>query len=318
MCTPLPPRYLRAQAPARTICSAARAGDNGRAPLRHNLRALLLLHLPMSTSKSPPDTPVPPQAQVAGTAAFSKFMHVLQLVADADSPMNVAALMRASGYPRPTVHRIVAALTAEGLLVDNAHNNALALGPRLIQLASRSWGRSELRLAALDTLTRLRDQTGETVHLAVPSGNAMVFIEKLESPGAVRMSSGIGTTVSMHATSVGKAYLAALDEAAYHARLPLLPLPRRTAQTVSTTDALDALVREARERGWAMDDEENESGIVCFGAAIRNAQGEPIAAISVSTLLFRQQPDIASAYIAPMQKAAQEISERIAHTPAIR
>ncbi|PWQ83067.1 IclR family transcriptional regulator, partial [Stenotrophomonas maltophilia] len=45
-------------------------------------------------------------AQVAGTASFSMFMHVLQRVADAEAPMNVGALMRASGYPRPTVHRI--------------------------------------------------------------------------------------------------------------------------------------------------------------------------------------------------------------------
>ena len=55
----------------------------------------------------------PAASQVAGTAAFSKFMHVLQLVADSEQPLNVGALVKASGYPRPTVHRIVAALLAE-------------------------------------------------------------------------------------------------------------------------------------------------------------------------------------------------------------
>ncbi len=104
----------------------------------------------MSASRSSSIAPAPVQAQVAGTASFSKFMHVLQLVADAEAPVNVSALMRASGYPRPTVHRIVAALIAERLLVENRHSATLALGPRLIQLASRSWGRSELRLAAVD------------------------------------------------------------------------------------------------------------------------------------------------------------------------
>lgn len=272
----------------------------------------------MPSSKSPTSATASSQAQVAGTAAFSKFMRVLQLVADSEGPVNVATLMRATGYPRPTVHRIVAALMAEGLVINNLQNASLALGPQLIQLASKSWGRSELRLAALDALTRLRDQTGETVHLAVPVQNAMVFIEKLESPGAVRMSSGIGTTVSMHATSVGKAYLAALDEASYAPLLQELPLVHKTARTAATHQELHALVQQVRERGWAIDDEENEPGVVCFGAAIRDAQGKPIAAISVSTLLFRQKPDLQAAYVTPVLEAAQQISQRIGSMPALR
>ena len=272
----------------------------------------------MPSSKSHPSATASPSAQVAGTAAFSKFMHVLQEVADAEGPVNVAALMRATGYPRPTVHRIVAALTAEGLLAGNPQNTSLALGPRLIQLASKSWGRSELRLAALDALTRLRDQTGETVHLAVPIDHAMVFIEKLESPGAVRMSSGIGTTVSLHATSVGKAYLAALDEDRYAPLLAALTLLPRTPRTVTTHPQLDVLVRQTRARGWAIDDEENEAGVICFGAAIRNAQGKPIAALSVSTLLFRQKPDWEAAYATPVREAAQQISQRLANMPTLR
>src|SRR3954447_12253469 len=105
----------------------------------------------------PEDAAQPGQPQVAGTASFSKFMHVLQLVADwpqGGEGASVSALVAASGYPRPTVHRIVAALVAERLLVQ-APPNGLALGPRLIQLASQSWGRSELRVVAAEELKRL-------------------------------------------------------------------------------------------------------------------------------------------------------------------
>jgi len=271
----------------------------------------------MPALRSPAATATPVTAQVAGTASFSKFMHVLQLVADAQEPVNVAALMRASGYPRPTVHRIVAALIAERLLVENERSGMLALGPRLIQLASRSWGRSELRLAAVDELKRLRDLTGETVHLAVPNGSSMVYIEKLESPSAVRMSSRIGTSVSLHATAVGKAYLAALDEAALAPLLQGLPLPRYTANTATDLDALRAQVALTRTRGWSVDNEENEAGIFCFGAVIRGGTGAPVAAISVSTLVFRQKDDPEQAYVAPLLEACRAISERIAQTPAL-
>ncbi|APW37450.1 IclR family transcriptional regulator [Rhodoferax koreense] len=261
-----------------------------------------------------------PQAQVAGTASFSKFMHVLQLVADwndADEALNVTALMRASGYPRPTVHRIVAGLVAERLLVEVPRSNTLALGPRLIQLASRSWGRSELRLAAVDELKRLRDITGETVHLAVPNGRSMVYIEKLESPSAVRMASRIGTSVSLHATSVGKAYLAALETPALEPLLKGLPLPRYTPNTSTSLAALRTQLEATRARGWSVDNEENEAGIFCFGAVIRGHRGAPVAAISVSTLIFRQKDNPEQAYVAPLLEACAAISARIAETPSL-
>ncbi len=261
--------------------------------------------------------PTPDQPQVAGTAAFSKFMHVLQLVADAETPVNVGALMRASGYPRPTVHRIVAALVAEGLLVEKPQNATLALGPRLIQLASRSWGRSELRLAAVDELKRLRDITGETVHLAVPNGRSMVYIEKLESPSAVRMASRIGTSVSLHSTAVGKAYLAALDDEALASLTKDLPMPRHTPNTTADMAALREQVAWIRTHGWAADNEENEPGIFCFGAVIRGEGGAPVAAISVSTLVFRQKEDPQQSYVAPLLEACRVISERIAQTPSL-
>jgi DNA-binding IclR family transcriptional regulator len=261
----------------------------------------------------------PPAAQVAGTAAFSKFMHLLQLVADTPQPMTVSELSKVSGYPRATVYRTVAALAAERLLSEHPQTGALTLGPRLIQLASRSWGRSEVRLAAVEDLKRLRDVTGETVHLAVPNGTHMVYIEKLESPSAVQMNSRIGTNVSMHSTAVGKAYLAMLPDDARQAMLDSLPQPFAiyTPNTPADMAALRRHLQDARRRGWAVDEEENEAGIYCFGAPIFGSDGVPIAAISVSTLRFRQKPDPETAYVAPLLEACRAITQRIAQTPAL-
>lgn len=255
-----------------------------------------------------------PASQVAGTAAFSKFMHLLQLVADADTPQTVGTLSQASGYPRPTVHRTVAALLAEGLLVERA--GALALGPRLLQLAGRSWERSELRQAATEVLRELRDATGETVHLAIPSGTQMVYIQKLDSPSNVRMTSRIGRSVSMHSTSVGKAYLALLEPSRRDALLARLSYTPYMPNTVGSAEALAQQLEVVRARGWSSDEEENEAGIACFGAPILGADQLPVAAVSVSTLRFRQRPDPLRSYVEPLLQACRTIAERIAHTPA--
>ena len=252
---------------------------------------------------------------VAGTAAFSKFMRVLQLVADSAEPMGIADMAKATGFPRPTVHRIVAALQAERMLVEAGSSRAWTLGPRLIQLASRSWSRSGLRMAALDALRALRDTTGETIHFAVPSGLSMVYIEKLESPSAVQMSSRIGTSVNLYSTAVGKAYLAALSREAAGDVMAQLNYEPLTAHTVPHAAALLQQVDAVRAQGWSTDAQENEEGIYCFGGAVLGPDGAPVAAISVSTLLFRQKEDVQAAYIQPLLQACKAIGQQLAQNP---
>ncbi len=252
---------------------------------------------------------------VAGTAAFSKFMRVLQLVADSPDPIGIAELTRATGYPRPTVHRMVAALQAERMVVEVGNTRSWTLGPRLVQLASRSWSRSGLRMAAVDALRVLRDATGETIHFAVPSGQSMVYIEKLESPSAVQMSSRIGTSVNLYSTAVGKAYLAALAPQAASALMAQLAYEPLTARTVGSAEALQVQVDAVRAQGWSTDAQENEEGIYCFGAAVLGPDGSPVAAISVSTLLFRQKEDVQAAYIQPLLHASRSIAQQLAQNP---
>jgi IclR family KDG regulon transcriptional repressor len=248
---------------------------------------------------------------VAGAAAFSKFIAVLQLIADAQTPPNVAKLSAASGYPRPTVHRIVAALQAEGLIIASGSGNTFGLGPRLINFASHSWERSDLRLAAVDALTQLRDVTSETIHLAVPSQGEMVYIEKLESPHAVRMASRIGTRVSLTSSSVGKAYLATLPVAEREALLKDAPLVRFTEHTLTDPDAVRREIEATAQRGHAEDREENEASICCYGAAIRGPDGAAVGCVSISMPIFRRRDDVEAAYIEPLLAACRTIAARL-------
>ena len=112
--------------------------------------------------------------------------------------MDMAKLAKQLPYPRGTLYRIVTALISEGLVSENVANATYVLGHRLIHLASKSWETSDIRSAAHAFIEALRNATGETVHLAVPSGNGMVYIDKLESPRTVGMTSRIGTRVELY------------------------------------------------------------------------------------------------------------------------
>ncbi|WP_222183741.1 IclR family transcriptional regulator [Geminicoccus harenae] len=250
----------------------------------------------------------PSQAGVPGTAAFGKFMRVLQAVADAPGEHGVAALARLTGLPRPTVHRIVAALEAEGLVVPAPGSGRYALGTRLMALASQSWDRLDLRRLARPHLQALRDRLDETVHLALPAGDAMVYVDKLESRQVVRMTSRIGTPVALHSSSVGKAWLAALPEAEATALVARLTLSARTPHTIQDSARLLEEVDRTRASGAAIDRQENELDICCYGQAIPGPDRRPLGCVSVSMPRYRFE----AAPAAPIEAALRACVAAIA------
>lgn len=224
---------------------------------------------------------------VQGAASFSKFMTVLRIIADAPGTLDIAQLTKRAPFPRGTVYRLVSALIAEGLVMQSAEGGTFRLGPRLLQLAAKTWDDSDLRTIARDFLVSLRDATDEAVHLAVPSNNRMVYIDKLVGSSTVQMKTSIGGQVELHSTSVGKAWLSGLADQRLLELIRSLDLRRHTPKTFTTPETLFEELKRTREQGFAFDDEENEPDIRCLGSPIFNRSGEPIGAVSISMPVYR-------------------------------
>lgn len=249
------------------------------------------------------------QRAIPGAQSFSRSMAVLQLVADNSEAPTVGDLTRRSDLTRSTLYRILAALEAEGLIRQGL-DKRYRLGSRLIGLAHRALAQQDIRSSARDALSALRDETGETVHLAVRMRDEMVYIEKMESAELVRMASTVGTRVPFHTSSVGKAFLAALPEPEAEALIDRLDLSAVTDRTVTDARRLRERVGAARRLGYSSDEEENETGIVCFGAAIRDSTGLPVASVSVSVPTFRLKED-RGIYWRPLLTTCASISEQL-------
>lgn len=249
-------------------------------------------------------------AKSSGTAAFSKFMTVLQAVSDASMPPTASQLAASCGYPRPTVYRIIGALAAQGLVVEQAAGTFIP-GARLIHFARRSLERLDVRAAAVEALRTLRDITGETIHLAVRGGQQMVYVDKLESLHAVRMASQIGSSVTLYSSSVGKAFIAALPVEERRQALLGVELKRFTEHTITDRAMLDIELEMTRQRGYAEDREENEADIFCYGCAILDRDRRPVGAVSISVPRFRQPSSPHDRYIAPLVAACREIGAKM-------
>lgn len=252
------------------------------------------------------------RTKVPGTASFSKFMNVLQVIADHPSSFNAAQLHKRVKLPRGTAHRIVAALMSEGLVAEDFRTGLLEVGPRLISLAARTWDRLDLRMIALEDIRMLRDTTGETVHLAVPSGREMVYVDKLESLNAVGMSSRIGARISLYATSVGKAYLAALNAKERNDLLTGMEFNALTRNTLVDRSSLEKDIEETKTRGYSIDREETELDIICYGCAIHAADGRPVGCLSITIPKYRLSDTVAQSCRESVVECARNISSRIA------
>jgi IclR family acetate operon transcriptional repressor len=215
---------------------------------------------------------------------------VAAVVAALTEDRTTSGIARRTGLPTSTVHRILQDLVEVGWAREDGERGYL-LGARLIAVAGRATEQASLVRVAHGTLQRLSDGTGHAVHLAVRSGDEAVYVDKLEGSRAYRMRSRVGLALPLHCTAIGKALLAALPEQEVRALLDRAGMPARTERTITTPEAMLAHLQVVRERGYSLDDEENEPTTRCIGAVVRDHSGAPIGGVSLSMLAFELEPE---------------------------
>lgn len=205
----------------------------------------------------------------------------------ADHPLGVTLdeLAGILDSPKPTVHRALATLRRAGL-ADLVERGVYVLGDEYLRLAFRNLdGRPETaRVQPL--LEELATRYGETAHYAVLTGTDIVYRAKMDPPqGAVRLTSVIGGRNPAYRTAVGKVLLAPLPDALDRFEFPL---EQKTPHTLVTRPALRAELERTRERGYGVDDQENEVGVNCLAIPVHlDGAAAPTGAVSVSAVSFR-------------------------------
>ena len=214
------------------------------------------------------------------SSSVERAFEFLDLVAQANpNGLTLSDLARASSLSVSTCHRYVTTLLDLGAL-DRDPSGRLFLGVKLVTLTHAALEGNTVRSQARVHLEGLAAMSGETVHLGLHSDHGVVYIDKIDSEKVVRLVSRIGSVVPHYCTAMGKAILAALPPTE---RTPFLDIATiaRTPHTL-TGAALDSELVAVAGRRWAIDEQENEVGVRCVGAAIASPTGELLGAVSVS------------------------------------
>ncbi|MFD6357429.1 IclR family transcriptional regulator [Nocardia tengchongensis] len=210
--------------------------------------------------------------------------NVLRLLAlfNESPKIRVNEASRAMGLSRSTVHRMLTTLSYHQFVEQDEFSRAYQPGPALIDIGLAVLQNIEIRVIARNALLRLRDETGETVHLGLQRGAEVVFIDSVESQQTVRTGSRIGWTLPSHATAAGKAMLAQLDERELDKIYPDEVLEPATAATVRSKSELRDQLEEIRRRGYAVNDGESEPDVGAVAAVVCDRDGRVRGAISIT------------------------------------
>ena len=231
-----------------------------------------------------------------------KALAVLQALAEAGGPVRLADLAGRCAVSKPTAHRVLALLRELGWVRPH-DGGRYSLGPQAHAFAAMASPGTSMDAA----LAGLRDTVGHTVHAAVLVGDHLVYTHKVDGRDQFVMRSRVGATASLHCTAMGKVLLAHLPEDRVTGILGA-GLPRRTAATVTDPDELRAELRRIRERGYAIDDEENEQNIRCVATVVPEGPDAPVRAVSISTVTFLTDRERLMTYVPALVECARSLT----------
>jgi IclR family acetate operon transcriptional repressor len=233
--------------------------------------------------------PVPRLVPDSGVrvASVSRAMRVLEASAGHPEGVALSQLAATLGYGKASLSKILDTLAREGFVQRDSLTARFHLSWRLLALAFGHAERVGMPGICLPILQALADETDELVQLAVAEDRELLFVAKAEGPGQqMRMLPLVGLVAPAHATASGKAWLAHLPEAEADAVLARQGMRRLTPRTITSRAKLLAQLREARERGYAIVDEELVEGGRAAAAAIL-VGGRVVGAVAVSGPTFR-------------------------------
>jgi IclR family transcriptional regulator, pca regulon regulatory protein len=229
-----------------------------------------------------PGSPASGEKREYRVEALAKGLRLLGLFDEQRPTWRVTDLAAAAGLPMPTVYRVVMTLTAEGYL-DHLPNGEYRPGVRTLTLGTAALRSLDLVGLATPKLQRLGQDTGETVNLAVLTGDRVLYLVRLRNSDLVTANIQVGSTLPAVHTSIGKLLLAHLDDTDLRRRITAESFAAQHGPNAKVSLAeLRAELAQIREQGWAMQDEELAYGLRSVAGPIIAHDGRVVAGVNVA------------------------------------
>jgi len=243
-----------------------------------------------------------------------KAIQVMNLFSASEPRLTLTEIARRLNMPKSTAHGLLNTLVSENL-IEKMGRDSYALGTAVIVMTQSVRVNVELRDRAAPYLRELADQCAESVYLTIRAGDYVLYIYAIESSRRLIARTAVGDRAYMHTTGVGKAILAVLPTEEVDQIIERVGLPAVTSYSTTDVTALKETLALTRERGYSIDNQENELRNYCIGAALFDGSGEVIGACSVAgtdpEIIGKRAPELSD----NIRRTALTISRNLGYIP---
>lgn len=243
--------------------------------------------------------------------SLARGLKIMEMLAASTNTVSVTELADELGIDKSSASRLVQTLANHGYAEQDAQSRRYRLGPQVVRLSRSLLTRMPLRNEADPFLHNLVNRTGECAHLAILAQNQALYIDQVESPASLRVTTGVGTLAPLHCTALGKSLLAFGTDAAIPAELQAF-----TPRTITDTETLRRHLEQVRQQGYAVDDEEYDIGVRCVAAPVFDYRGKTVGAIGVSGPAGRMTLDRMAEFAAVVEEVSRNLSDRLSFNRA--
>lgn len=237
--------------------------------------------------------------------AVERALDILDVLARSDAGTSLGDIAKAIGLPKSSVFRYLSTLEMRGHVIRGT-NEVFRLG------AGRNYMRpgdvARLCAVAVARMQELCRRFDETINLGTLDGHRIVYLEVVESPKAMRFAATRGSSDPIHSSALGKIISSSLSDEEVRGILAVEGMPALTPKTLTTPEAFLRELAAVRERGYAVDDGENEGGGRCVAVALPHPFG---AAMSVSAPAARLSRESLPEIAATLRRAVDDIAQEV-------
>jgi IclR family transcriptional regulator, acetate operon repressor len=233
-------------------------------------------------------------SEASGTQSIERAAQLLVRVVEAPRPPSIGELAADEGLPKSTTSRLVSALERQGLIQRLGDRGRLRPGPVLIRFASRDGAATIVELSE-PSLRRLAEASGETINLAVPGPVGVEHLAQEDTAHVVGVIDWVGRRVPFEQAANGKCFLA-----------------------FGGSETLTDELRLVRTRGWATSVDELEIGLSALAAPVLGADGDAVAALSISGPSARLTPERIAGLVPLLVEECRELARRLGQSDHAR
>jgi IclR family transcriptional regulator, KDG regulon repressor len=214
--------------------------------------------------------------------AVERALDILDCFNFQNKELSLSEVVDRTGLNKTTAKRLIANLTSRGYLQQDSQTKKYQLGMRLFELGSVVFSSFSLRRTAADPMAKLQNETGATVLLGVRMEDDIVYVDKREGDGMIRISSDVGWRRPLHYGMLGMVLMAGIDSNEVDRILEKYPLEAQTPFSITDVDAFSLRLEKIRTQGHVIESEEAVEGLLGIAAPIRDYSRKVVAALGIA------------------------------------